>query len=320
MSERDPLIYSYTHLREFRREQEALHTLKKIASLVKPIMRARGWKVRELAEFYPSQHSLLGESPSATSTPKLTCRVPPPNTPQVSTSTGARESFCGSGTPVTKTSSSPSSKSPTRCCTSCRTLSTGRTTKSSTRSGTNSARSSRACYARVTRARASFRRATSSAAPASPCTKRDGSRGRRRRRERYSRRARVRSWAARRPGPERTSGGSLPMPLRGATCPCRAAATRGTTSARYRRSRTRRHGTGSRPRRRRTRRTMPLLPRRCGNSCRRTRKPGMGAHMYRPARSGQRAACAERLVVQIGNSPRRSREARARLDRNKHLR
>ncbi|KAH8899316.1 WLM-domain-containing protein, partial [Thozetella sp. PMI_491] len=34
--------------------------LKKIASLVKPIMRARGWKVGELAEFYPDQQNLLG--------------------------------------------------------------------------------------------------------------------------------------------------------------------------------------------------------------------------------------------------------------------
>jgi hypothetical protein len=34
--------------------------LKRIASLVKPIMRARGWKVRELAEFYPQQQNLLG--------------------------------------------------------------------------------------------------------------------------------------------------------------------------------------------------------------------------------------------------------------------
>ncbi|KAK1755324.1 WLM domain-containing protein [Echria macrotheca] len=60
MPEHDALVLSYSHLRDFPREKDALHTLKKIASLVKPIMRARGWKVGELAEFYPEQQNLLG--------------------------------------------------------------------------------------------------------------------------------------------------------------------------------------------------------------------------------------------------------------------
>lgn len=60
MSEHDPLVLSYSHLAQFRRADEALTTLKKVASLVKPIMRSRGWKVGELAEFYPSQQNLLG--------------------------------------------------------------------------------------------------------------------------------------------------------------------------------------------------------------------------------------------------------------------
>lgn len=34
--------------------------LKKIASLVKPIMRARKWRVKELAEFFPTEANLLG--------------------------------------------------------------------------------------------------------------------------------------------------------------------------------------------------------------------------------------------------------------------
>lgn len=59
----DALVLSYTHLRSYPRQDEALHTLRKVASLVKPIMRARGWKVSELAEFYPDQQNLLGESP-----------------------------------------------------------------------------------------------------------------------------------------------------------------------------------------------------------------------------------------------------------------
>lgn len=60
MEEHDPLVLSYSHLRDFPREKEALHTVKKVASLVKPIMRARGWTVGELAEFYPDQQNLLG--------------------------------------------------------------------------------------------------------------------------------------------------------------------------------------------------------------------------------------------------------------------
>ncbi|KAI1334206.1 WLM-domain-containing protein [Xylariaceae sp. FL0016] len=60
MPEVDPLISSYSHLAEFPRAKEALHTLKKIASMVKPIMRARGWKVRQLHEFYPDDPRLLG--------------------------------------------------------------------------------------------------------------------------------------------------------------------------------------------------------------------------------------------------------------------
>lgn len=60
MSEHDLLVFSYVHLANFPRANEALHTLRKIASLVKPIMRARGWKVGELAEFYPNQANLLG--------------------------------------------------------------------------------------------------------------------------------------------------------------------------------------------------------------------------------------------------------------------
>lgn len=58
--EYDALVLSYRHLRELPRADDALHILKKIASLVKPIMRARGWSVKELCEFYPSQQNLLG--------------------------------------------------------------------------------------------------------------------------------------------------------------------------------------------------------------------------------------------------------------------
>lgn len=62
MPELDALVRNYSHLKAFSRHQDALHTLKKIASVVKPIMRARGWKVGELAEFYPDQQNLLGKT------------------------------------------------------------------------------------------------------------------------------------------------------------------------------------------------------------------------------------------------------------------
>jgi DNA-dependent metalloprotease WSS1 len=60
MRELDPLIFEYAHEKQLPREAEALHTIRKIASLVKPIMRARNWRVGTLAEFYPQQPNLLG--------------------------------------------------------------------------------------------------------------------------------------------------------------------------------------------------------------------------------------------------------------------
>ncbi|PGH07236.1 hypothetical protein AJ79_06340 [Helicocarpus griseus UAMH5409] len=59
MRELDPLVSEFQHLKAKPREAEALTTLRKIASLVKPIMRQRGWRVGTLAEFYP-ERSLLG--------------------------------------------------------------------------------------------------------------------------------------------------------------------------------------------------------------------------------------------------------------------
>lgn len=60
MPEHDPLVLSYSHLRDFTRAPDALLLLRHAASLVKPLMRARRWKVRELSEFYPDQANLLG--------------------------------------------------------------------------------------------------------------------------------------------------------------------------------------------------------------------------------------------------------------------
>ena len=58
--ELDPLIDQFEHLASKRRGADALHMLRKIASMVKPIMRQRSWRVGTLAEFYPSETSLLG--------------------------------------------------------------------------------------------------------------------------------------------------------------------------------------------------------------------------------------------------------------------
>lgn len=58
--ELEPLVNNFEHLSEKRRAGEALVKLKKIASLVKPLMRQRNWKVGTLAEFYPGEANLLG--------------------------------------------------------------------------------------------------------------------------------------------------------------------------------------------------------------------------------------------------------------------
>lgn len=56
----DALITQYQHDASHPRADEALHMLRKIGSVVKPIMRQRSWRVGTLAEFYPSQDNLLG--------------------------------------------------------------------------------------------------------------------------------------------------------------------------------------------------------------------------------------------------------------------
>ncbi|MCJ1272559.1 hypothetical protein MMC21_000345 [Puttea exsequens] len=58
--EHDPAISEFEHEKHRPREAEALRTLRKVASLVKPIMRQRGWHVRILTEFYPEEKNLLG--------------------------------------------------------------------------------------------------------------------------------------------------------------------------------------------------------------------------------------------------------------------
>ena len=61
MKEIDAHFDAYEHLKHLPREKEALHMLRKAASMVKPIMRKRGWKVRTLCEFLPESARLLGK-------------------------------------------------------------------------------------------------------------------------------------------------------------------------------------------------------------------------------------------------------------------
>ncbi|PNY28069.1 DNA-dependent metalloprotease WSS1 [Tolypocladium capitatum] len=75
MPERNRLIRCYVHLDKESRAGDALHTLKKVASLVKPMMRNRGWTVGLLAEFYPPQGNLLGLNVNAGS--KIFLRLRP---------------------------------------------------------------------------------------------------------------------------------------------------------------------------------------------------------------------------------------------------
>jgi len=58
----DVYVKSFTHLKDRHRADDALKLLQKIASLVKPIMRKRGWVLPVLAEFFPDNPNLVGES------------------------------------------------------------------------------------------------------------------------------------------------------------------------------------------------------------------------------------------------------------------
>ena len=61
MREIDAHFDAYEHLKHLPRETEALVMLRKAASVVKPIMRKRGWKIGTLAEFLPDEPQLLGK-------------------------------------------------------------------------------------------------------------------------------------------------------------------------------------------------------------------------------------------------------------------
>ena len=68
-------VLSITHLKDRPNEDRALEMLKKITSLVKPIMRKHGWVLPELAEFFPENPNLLGECDECHLDLKLTRRL-----------------------------------------------------------------------------------------------------------------------------------------------------------------------------------------------------------------------------------------------------
>ncbi|WVW84480.1 hypothetical protein I302_106514 [Kwoniella bestiolae CBS 10118] len=71
-----PLISRFEHLPGRPKSDEARPLLEKIASQVKPIMKKRGWKVGTLAEFLPSNPSLLGLNTNAGQ--RINLRLRPP--------------------------------------------------------------------------------------------------------------------------------------------------------------------------------------------------------------------------------------------------
>ncbi|OCH95681.1 WLM-domain-containing protein [Obba rivulosa] len=56
----DLFVKSFTHLKDRHNADKALPLLQRVASLVKPIMRKRGWVLPILAEFFPESPNLLG--------------------------------------------------------------------------------------------------------------------------------------------------------------------------------------------------------------------------------------------------------------------
>jgi hypothetical protein len=57
----ETFVQSFTHLNDKPKADRALEQLKRLASLVKPIMRKHGWRLPVLSEFFPDNPSLLGE-------------------------------------------------------------------------------------------------------------------------------------------------------------------------------------------------------------------------------------------------------------------
>ncbi|KAG6336242.1 hypothetical protein ID866_2861 [Astraeus odoratus] len=57
----DTFVQSFTHLKDMPKAERALPMLQRVASLVKPIMRKRGWVLPVLSEFFPESPNLVGK-------------------------------------------------------------------------------------------------------------------------------------------------------------------------------------------------------------------------------------------------------------------
>ncbi|KAF9074983.1 WLM-domain-containing protein [Rhodocollybia butyracea] len=78
----DVFVEAFTHLKDRKSADHALLMLQRIASLVKPIMRKRSWRLPVLAEFFPDNPSLLGLNVKINSkTTKILVRLRPPHSP-----------------------------------------------------------------------------------------------------------------------------------------------------------------------------------------------------------------------------------------------
>ncbi|RMZ66734.1 zinc metallopeptidase [Pyrenophora seminiperda CCB06] len=75
MQEIDAHFDGYEHLKHLPRDGDALHMLRKAASMVKPMMRKRGWKVGTLAEFLPDEPQLLGQGLNINRTERILIRL-----------------------------------------------------------------------------------------------------------------------------------------------------------------------------------------------------------------------------------------------------
>ncbi|KAH8119143.1 WLM domain-containing protein [Phellopilus nigrolimitatus] len=73
------LVDTFTHLKGRARANDALPLLRRIASLVKPVMRKHSWKLPVLAEFFPNNPSLVGLDVNGGQ--KILLRLRPPEAP-----------------------------------------------------------------------------------------------------------------------------------------------------------------------------------------------------------------------------------------------
>ncbi|KAH9486391.1 DNA-dependent metalloprotease WSS1 [Psilocybe cubensis] len=74
---RNTYVLSFTHLKDQFDADKALHLLQRVASLVKPILRKRGWVIPVLSEFYPENPNLYGLNENKGQ--QILLRLRPPN-------------------------------------------------------------------------------------------------------------------------------------------------------------------------------------------------------------------------------------------------